>query len=67
VAEAYGITGLTVREKGEVEEAIGQALRTDGPVLIDFRIVQEENVYPMVAPGKPVNEMIRRPVPLEQR
>jgi acetolactate synthase-1/2/3 large subunit len=61
VAEAYGIPGLTVREKGEVVAAIAQAMATTGPFLIDFRIVQEENVYPMVAPGAPVRDMIRRP------
>jgi acetolactate synthase-1/2/3 large subunit len=61
VARAYGITGLTVREKSEVEPAIAQAMAVDGPVLIDFRIVQEENVYPMVTPGGPVSNMIRRP------
>lgn len=62
VAEAYGIHGITVTEKGQVAAAIGQAMSIDGPVLIDFRVVQEENVYPMVAPGSPVNHMIRRPV-----
>jgi len=62
VAEAYGITGFKVQEKGEVVPAIEQALAIEGPVLIDFKVEQEENVYPMVAPGAPVNEMIRRPV-----
>jgi acetolactate synthase-1/2/3 large subunit len=62
VAEAYGIPGLTVREKSEVEPAILQAMAAEGPMLIDFRVGQEENVYPMVAPGKPVYDMIRRPV-----
>jgi acetolactate synthase-1/2/3 large subunit len=62
VAEAYGIPGLTVREKSEVASALVQAMDTDGPMLLDFRIVQEENVYPMVAPGRPVHDMIRRPV-----
>jgi acetolactate synthase-1/2/3 large subunit len=61
LAQAYGIPGRTVREKAEVVPAISQALETDGPMLIDFRIVQEENVYPMVAPGAPVSDMIRRP------
>jgi acetolactate synthase-1/2/3 large subunit len=61
VAEAYGIPGVTIREKREVEPAIAQAVSSDGPFLIDFRIVQEENVYPMVAPGAPVHTMIRRP------
>jgi acetolactate synthase-1/2/3 large subunit len=61
VARAYGIPALTVQEKGEVEPALGEAIATEGPILIDFRIVQEENVYPMVAPGAAVHDMIRRP------
>ena len=65
VAQAYGISGLTVREKGDVVPAIVQATATDGPFLIDFRVEQEENVYPMVAPGAPVHDMIRRPIDAE--
>ena len=61
VAEAYGIPGFTIREKGEVVSAIEQARSIDGPVLIDFVVEQEENVYPMVAPGAGVRDMIRRP------
>jgi acetolactate synthase-1/2/3 large subunit len=61
VAEAYGIASITVREKGEVVSAIEQARSIDGPVLIDFVVEQEENVYPMVAPGAGVQDMIRRP------
>jgi len=62
LAEAYGIASLTVREKSGVVPAVSKALAIDGPVLIDFQVEQEENVYPMVAPGAPVHEMIRRPV-----
>jgi len=61
VAEAYGIPGSTVREKSQVVTAIKQALATDGPVLIDFIVEQEENVYPMVAPGGSIGDMLRRP------
>lgn len=61
LAEAYGIPGITVREKGEVEEVVRRASQMEGPVLMDFRIVQEENVYPMVQPGAGVVDMIRRP------
>ncbi len=61
VAEAYGIPGSTVREKSEVVPAIEQAMATDGPVLIDFMVEQEENVYPMVAPGGSIADMLRRP------
>jgi acetolactate synthase-1/2/3 large subunit len=61
LAEAYGIQGVTVQDKAGVEPALARAVATEGPMLIDFRIVQEENVYPMVAPGAPVHNMIRRP------
>ncbi|MBC7251391.1 MAG: biosynthetic-type acetolactate synthase large subunit [Anaerolineae bacterium] len=61
VARAYGIPGLTIREKSEVVPAITQAVTSDGPMLLDFHIVPEENVYPMVAPGSAIYNMIRRP------
>jgi acetolactate synthase-1/2/3 large subunit len=67
VAEAYGIPAVTVLEKAKVLPAIEQAIQTPGPFLIDFRIEQEENVYPMVAPGSPISSMIRRPTEEEER
>jgi len=63
VAEAYGIPGFTVREKSQVIPVIEQAMATDGPALIDFIVEQEENVYPMVAPGGSIADMLRRPSP----
>ena len=63
VAEAYGMAGITVRDKNKVVPAINEAMSIKGPVLLDFVVEQEENVYPMVAPGAPVHEMIRRPSP----
>jgi acetolactate synthase-1/2/3 large subunit len=67
VAEAYGIPGIVVKEKSEAGPAIAQAMATEGPVLIDFRVVQEENVFPMVAPGKSLNDMLRRPLAEEAK
>ncbi|MFQ6015220.1 MAG: biosynthetic-type acetolactate synthase large subunit [Anaerolineae bacterium] len=67
VAEAYGIPGFTVKERAQVEPAIHEAMSCPGPALIDFRIEQEENVYPMVAPGASISDMIRRPQPQEAR
>ena len=58
VAEAFGIRGLRVERRDEVRAAIAEALATAGPVLIDFRVEPEENVFPMVAPGRPISEMI---------
>jgi acetolactate synthase-1/2/3 large subunit len=63
VAEAYGLVGITVRDKSDVVPAISEAMSIEGPVLLDFVVEQEENVYPMVAPGAPVRDMIRRPSP----
>lgn len=64
LAEAYGIPGLSVRRNEEVADAIAQASEHDGPFLVEFRVKEEVNVYPMVAPGAPVNQMIRRPEPV---
>jgi len=61
VAEAYGIAGFTVEGKEQVAPTIQQALEIEGPAVIDFRIEREENVYPMVAPGGSISDIIRRP------
>lgn len=61
LAGAYGIPALAISTPDEVVPAIEQANNTDGPFLIDFRVKEEVNVYPMVAPGAAVDELIRRP------
>ncbi|MCB0062826.1 MAG: acetolactate synthase large subunit, partial [Caldilineaceae bacterium] len=61
LAEAYGIPALVVRKPEEVVPALTQANHTPGPFLIDFRVKEEVNVYPMIAPGRAVDDMIRRP------
>lgn len=61
VAEAYGARGLTVTRPDEVDAALEEAVKTDGPVVIDFRVDPEENVFPMVPAGAAVNEMIGGP------
>ncbi len=61
LADAYGIPGLVVRKPEEVATAIAQANNTPGPFIIDFRVKEEVNVYPMIAPGRAVDDMIRRP------
>ncbi len=58
LAEAYGWKGLTVTQVAEVEPAIEEAYATDGPVLIDFQVEREVNVFPMVPQGKSIGEMI---------
>jgi acetolactate synthase-1/2/3 large subunit len=63
LAEAHGLTGLRVTQRADVEAAIRQAQETDGTVVIDFRVEQEDSVYPMVPAGADLHNMIRRPVP----
>ena len=45
----------------EVALSVRRAREHDGPVLIDFRVEQEDSVYPMVPAGSALHEMIRRP------
>ncbi|MFA4837478.1 MAG: biosynthetic-type acetolactate synthase large subunit [Dehalococcoidia bacterium] len=61
IAEAYGIPAVRVTSKAEVVPAIQRAMDTPGPFLIDFKIEPEENVYPMVAPGASIGEIIKDP------
>ena len=56
--EAYGGVGFRVTEKSQVEETIKKALSIDNVVVIDFWIDREENVYPMVPAGSPINQML---------
>jgi acetolactate synthase-1/2/3 large subunit len=57
VAEAYGAKGLRVEDRKDLDDAIRQMLKHDGPVVLDVRVEKEENVYPMVAPGKSLSDV----------
>ncbi len=63
IAEAYGITGIRVTDKTEVSSAIQTAITTPGPVIVEFIVRQEENVYPFIPSGQTVNDMIEEPQP----
>jgi acetolactate synthase-1/2/3 large subunit len=58
LAEAYGIKGLRASTKGEAQRAWQEALDTPGPVLVEFVVPTEENVYPMVLSGTTLDQMI---------
>jgi acetolactate synthase-1/2/3 large subunit len=62
LAEAYGIKGIKVTDKTQVKTAIAEAMDHDGPVLVDFIVEQEENVYPMIPSGMTVYDMIEEPI-----
>lgn len=63
IAEAHGLTGLRVSQRSQVEPAVRRAAETEGTVVIDFRVEQEDSVYPMVPAGADLHAMIRRPAP----
>jgi len=63
IAAAHGIPARIVTRHDDVQEAISFARQTKGPVVLDFRVVKEDAVYPMVPTGAALDEMIRRPVP----
>jgi acetolactate synthase I/II/III large subunit len=58
LAEAYGATGLRFEDKTTLVDDIRGALATEGPVMVDVRVTQEENVYPMIAPGQAARDMV---------
>ncbi|WP_282022764.1 acetolactate synthase large subunit [Priestia flexa] len=58
LAEAYGIKGLQAKTEEEAHAVLKEAMETDGPVLMNFFVAPKENVYPMVAPGKGLHEMV---------
>jgi acetolactate synthase I/II/III large subunit len=64
LASAYGIRSFVVERRADVIPVVQAAQAHEGPVLIDFKVEQEDTVYPMVAAGSALHDMIRRPNPL---
>jgi acetolactate synthase I/II/III large subunit len=64
LAEAFGIRGIAVSARAGVLPAVSEARNHAGPVVIDFRVEQEDTVYPMVPAGADLHAMIRRPNPI---
>jgi acetolactate synthase-1/2/3 large subunit len=63
LAEAFGHKALRVTERAQVHAAVEEARAHYGTVVIDFRVEQEDTVFPMVPAGADLHAMIRRPVP----
>ncbi|MCH7997835.1 MAG: hypothetical protein IIB11_08685, partial [Chloroflexi bacterium] len=61
LAEAFGMLGIGVTDKTQVMPAIQRAMEHDGPVLVDFKVEEEENVYPMIPAGTSVHELVEEP------
>ena len=61
LAAAYGMKGRIVRTPAELRSALQEAMDEPGPYLMDVRVSQYENVYPMVPAGAAINEMVLAP------
>jgi acetolactate synthase-1/2/3 large subunit len=61
LAEAYGLHGIHVNKRSEIQKAVEEARKAPGTVILDFHVVGEDSVYPMVPAGKPLDDMIQRP------
>jgi len=64
LAAAFGISAATVSSRGDVAGAVCDARNRRGATVIDFRVEQEDTVYPMVPAGADLHDMIRRPSPI---
>jgi acetolactate synthase-1/2/3 large subunit len=58
LADAYGATGMRFTDKHTLVDDMREALATEGPVLVDVRVTQEENVYPMIPAGQAARDMV---------
>jgi acetolactate synthase I/II/III large subunit len=58
LAEAFGATGMRVDADSEVEDAMREAIETEGPVVLDVRVRREENCYPMIPAGAAARDMV---------
>jgi acetolactate synthase I/II/III large subunit len=61
LAGAYGFKGRTVEKPSQLASALEEAVRENGPYLLNVRVSPFENVYPMVPAGGAINEMVLGP------
>lgn len=58
LAEAYGAEGIRVEKPQDIAPAVKEAFKCGKPALIDFMVNHEENIFPMVPPGKCLKDLI---------
>ena len=61
LADAHGLPGIRVTRRADMADALRHARASAGAVVMDFRVEQEDTVYPMVSPGAALHDMIKRP------
>jgi len=64
LAQAHGLMGLRVTQRDQVKAAVEAAQASPVTCIVDFRVEQEDSVYPMVPAGADLDNMIRRPKPV---
>ncbi len=58
LAEAFGCKGIKISDPKDLDDAIMEMIRYDGPVIFDCLVEKHENCFPMIPSGKPHNEML---------
>nr|ARO91193.1 acetohydroxyacid synthetase large subunit [Flintiella sanguinaria] len=58
LGEAFGIKGIKITKREEMDNLLKELLQYKGPLIVDFQVVEDENCYPMVAPGKSNSQML---------
>ncbi|WP_232520606.1 acetolactate synthase 3 large subunit [Rhodobacter sp. CZR27] len=58
LAEAFGAKGIQCSDPADLDEAIMEMIRYDGPVVFDCLVEKHENCFPMIPSGRPHNEML---------
>jgi acetolactate synthase-1/2/3 large subunit len=61
LADAHGLPGVRITRRADMADALRHARASAGSVVLDFRVEQEDTVYPMVSPGAALHDMIKRP------
>lgn len=61
LGDAYGIPSFRATLSDEVEETVKKMFATEGPVIVEFKVVKEDNVYPMIPAGQTYHEIIDTP------
>ena len=57
IANGFGARGMAISQRGELDDALTEMFKHDGPVVLDVKVEPEENVWPMVPAGKGLHEM----------
>ena len=58
IAEGFGVQGKTISDASEIDAGIAEMLSHDGPYLLHVMVEKEENIFPMIATGKAVDEIV---------